>query len=129
MYSQTSNWHRYIIIGLLLMVPVVMYGGIGETNYGFSGSPTVYSLDDAHRFVVNTMNYIVEILLAIAGIIGLVAALQIYFKMQSGEGEVSKNILTLFGACIFLIASFYVFPALFGYKYMGGSIVEITATP
>ena len=40
---------------------------------------------------------------------------QIYNKMHKGEGEISKNIQSLGGACLFMIGAPIVFPAFFGY--------------
>lgn len=116
-YMKAHDWKRFVFILVMMMLPFVAHGYVGGTFYDVPDNP----LKTAHTFLANVLIYTVDILLAIAGIIGLVGALQIYFKMQTGEGEVSKNILMLFGACIFLIVSFYVFPALFGYEFNGSS--------
>ena len=36
--------------------------------------------------------------------------------LATGEDGITKSILTLVGACLFLIGAFVVFPAFFGYR-------------
>jgi len=62
------------------------------------------------------MLYIVYLCYAVAGIVVIVSALQIYIKMNTGEEGVKKNIMMLVGACLFLIGATIVFPAFFGYQ-------------
>lgn len=53
---------------------------------------------------------------AIAGICVIVSGFQIYVKMNTGEDGITKSVVTLVGACLFLIGAFLVFPAFFGYR-------------
>lgn len=46
----------------------------------------------------------------------VIAAFQIYIKMNTGEDGITKHILTLVGACLFIIGASIVFPAFFGYR-------------
>lgn len=39
-----------------------------------------------------------------------------YVKMNTGEDGITKSVVTLVGACLFLIGAFLVFPAFFGYR-------------
>ena len=48
--------------------------------------------------------------------VGIKAALQIYIKMQTGEGDITKSIMMLIGACLFMIGAYVLFPAFFGYN-------------
>lgn len=41
---------------------------------------------------------------------------QIYIKMNTGEDGVVKSIVSLVGACLFIIGASIVFPAFFGYR-------------
>lgn len=65
---------------------------------------------------VQHLLYIVYLCYAVAGIVVIVSALQIYIKMNTGEEGVKKNIMMLVGACLFLIGATIVFPAFFGYQ-------------
>lgn len=71
--------------------------------------------DDA-RLVVTMMFYVQALCCAIAGICVIVSGFQIYVKMNTGEDGITKSIITLVGACLFLIGAFLVFPAFFGYR-------------
>ena len=46
----------------------------------------------------------------------IISALQIYIKMNTGEDGITKSIMTLIGAIIFMISASIVFPAFFGYQ-------------
>lgn len=69
-----------------------------------------------HDFVVTMMLYVQYICCTIAGVYVIVSVCQIYIKMNTGEDGITKSIMTLVGACLFLIGAFYVFPAFFGYR-------------
>ena len=71
---------------------------------------------ECHDYAVTMMLYIVYLCYAVAGIVVIVSALQIYIKMNTGEEGVKKNIMMLVGACLFLIGATIVFPAFFGYQ-------------
>ena len=51
-----------------------------------------------------------------AAIMAIISALQIYIKMNTGEDGITKSIMTLIGAIIFMISASIVFPAFFGYQ-------------
>lgn len=69
-----------------------------------------------HDFVVTTMLYVVYFCYAVAGIVSIIAALQIYIKMNVGEEGIKKEILTVVGAILFIIGATIVMPAFFGYR-------------
>ena len=74
------------------------------------------ALATMHDFVVTMMLYVLYICYAIASVLVVVAALQIYIKMNTGEDGVVKSIVSLIGACLFIIGASIVFPAFFGYR-------------
>lgn len=57
-----------------------------------------------------------QLVSTIAGICVIVSGFQIYVKMNTGEDGITKSVVTLVGACLFLIGAFLVFPAFFGYR-------------
>ena len=69
-----------------------------------------------HDYVVTMMLYVLYLCYTIAGILTVVSALQIYIKMNTGEDGITKSIMTLIGACLFIIGASIVFPAFFGYQ-------------
>ena len=74
------------------------------------------ALATMHDYVVTMMLYVQYICFAVAGVLTVVSALQINFKMNQGEDGIAKSIMTLVGACLFLIGASVVFPAFFGYR-------------
>lgn len=84
----------------------------GSVDYSWGAD----ALANAHDFTVTMMLYVLYLCYAVAAIMTIISALQIYFKMQTGEGEVTKSIMTLIGACLFMIGASIVFPAFFGYR-------------
>lgn len=66
------------------------------------------ALATMHDFVVTMMLYVQYICCTIAGVYVIVSVCQIYIKMNTGEDGITKSIMTLVGACLFLIGAFYV---------------------
>ena len=75
-------------------------------------------LAEATIFVGTVMIYVVEILYAVAGIMVVISALQIYIKMNYHEHDITKSVMILFGGILFMIGASVVMPALFGYQDM-----------
>ncbi|NDV66533.1 DUF4134 family protein [Bacteroides sp. 224] len=69
-----------------------------------------------HDYVVTMMLYVLYLGYAIAAIVVIIASFQIYIKMNVGEEGVTKEILFLVGACIFMISASILFPSFFGYQ-------------
>ena len=84
----------------------------GNVDYSWGAD----ALASAHDYAVTMMLYVVYLCYAIAGIVVIVSALQIYIKMNTGEDGIKKNIMMLVGACLFLIGATIAFPAFFGYQ-------------
>ncbi len=84
-------------------------GGV-DYSWGADG------LAKAHDFVITMLLYVVYLCYAIAGIVAVIASLQIYIKMNTGEEGVKKEIMLVVGAILFIIGASIVFPAFFGYQ-------------
>lgn len=100
------------IVCLLILVPYAAFAKSGSVNYSWGAD----ALATMHDFVVTMMLYVQYICCTIAGVYVIVSVCQIYIKMNTGEDGITKSIMTLVGACLFLIGAFYVFPAFFGYR-------------
>lgn len=74
------------------------------------------ALSSAHDYTVTMMLYVLYLIYAMASIFAIIGALQIYVKINGGEGDITKSIMMLVGACLFLIGASIVFPAFFGYQ-------------
>lgn len=69
-----------------------------------------------HDYVVSLMLYVLYLLYAIAAIVAIYASLQIYIKMNTREEGITREIMMVVGACLFIIGASIVFPAFFGYR-------------
>ena len=67
-----------------------------------------------HDYVVTMMLYVLYLLYAIAAIVAIYA--QIYIKMNTREEGITREIMMVVGACLFIIGASIVFPAFFGYR-------------
>lgn len=84
----------------------------GAVNYSWGAD----ALATMHDFVITNMMYVLYVCMAIATVFGIVSALQIYFKMNLGEDGVTKAIVRLVGAILFIIGASIVLPSFFGYR-------------
>ena len=105
--SKTKN-----ILCVLCFIPCAVFAKSGSVNYSWGAD----ALATMHDFVVTMMLYVLYICYAVASVFVVVAALQIYIKMNTGEEGVTKSIVSLLGACLFIIGASIVFPAMFGYR-------------
>lgn len=60
--------------------------------------------------------YVQYICFAVASVVAVISALQIYIKWNTGDDSIVKYIVMLVGACLFFIGATLVFPAFFGYR-------------
>lgn len=90
----------------------VMYAKCGGVDYSWGAD----GLAKAHDFVITMLLYIVYLSYAIAGIVAVIASLQIYIKMNVGEEGIKKEIMMVVGAILFIIGASIFMPALFGYQ-------------
>ena len=96
----------------IMLIPCSVFAKSGSVNYSWGAD----ALASMHDFVVTMMMYVQYIIYAAAGIFAVISAFQIYIKMNSGEDGFVKHVLTLFGACLFIIGASLVLPAFFGYR-------------
>lgn len=100
------------LVLLQLFLPLAMYARCGSVDYtmGADGlSNAVYWL------ILITMN-VMDVLYAGAAVLVVISALQIYIKMNTGEGEVTKSIMMLVGGCLFMILAPIVMEGIFGFE-------------
>ncbi len=101
-----------LAVALTPLLSLTMSAKCGGVDYTWGAD----ALAKMHDYVVTMMLYVLYIAYAVAGIVVVVASLQIYIKMNTGEEGVIKQIMMVVGACIFLISAAIVLPAMFGYR-------------
>lgn len=103
---------RILTLGFLAISVQKLSAKCGNVDYSWGAD----ALANAHDYIVSLMLYTLYLLYAIASIVVIYASLQIYIKMNTGEEGVTKDIMTVIGACLFMIGASIVFPAFFGYR-------------
>ena len=73
----------------------------GSVNY----SQGADALAMMHDYVITMMLYVLYLAYAFAAIMAIISALQIYIKMNTGEDGITKSIMTLIGAILFMISA------------------------
>ena len=99
------------ILFVLAAAPSLVSDKCGAADYSWGAD----ALAKAHDYTVTMMLYIQYMIFAFGAILSIIGALQIFFKMNTGEGDVTKSIMMLIGGILFLISAMIVFPAFFGY--------------
>lgn len=108
-----TGWNiKKAITPIFMLLPCAVFAKSGSVNYSWGAD----ALASMHDFVVTMMMYVQYIIYAVAGGFAVIAAFQIYIKMNTGEDGITKHILTLVGSCLFIIGASIVFPAFFGYR-------------
>ena len=115
MYSKTTDCIRAVLSDkrccmflCFALVSVVVLANANNMNAGVGAMAEVESAVKAYVKPTQTLMY------AVAGVIAVVGAGQVYFKMQNGDQDVTKSIMMLIGACLFLCAAAYALPKFFG---------------
>lgn len=106
------NLRKILIVPAFLVLSVESSTAkCGSVDYSWGAD----ALATMHDYVATMMLYTLYILYAIASVVAIISAFQIYYKMNMGEEGITKAISILVGACLFLIGATMVFPAFFGY--------------
>lgn len=114
-----SRVKRIVTLFLLLIFTTTMLaddvrGGAVNYSYGYNG------LAKMNSYVLTMMTSVQMLLYAIAAIMTVYSSCSIYIKMNTGGDGITKDIIMLVGACLFLIGSMIVLPAFFGINYGAG---------
>lgn len=103
---------KNVLLAFGVLLPSSLSAKCGSVDYSWGAD----ALASMHDYVVTMMLYIVYVCYAVAAILAIVSALQIYIKMNTGEEGITRSIMMLIGACLFIIGATIVFPAFFGYR-------------
>ena len=111
MLKLTSQKYFVVLTLMFVTYPALAKISDGSVDYSLSSQ----ALSEMTTEVVATMGYVVGLVYAIGSLFAIYNAMLIYIKLQSGEGGVTKSLLMLLGALLFLCGATYVLPAFFGY--------------
>lgn len=103
---------RLLCVSAALWTVLPVSAKCGGVDYSWGAD----ALALMHDFVVTMMLYVLYLLYAVAAIVAIYASLQIYIKMNTREEGITREIMMVVGACLFIIGASVVFPAFFGYQ-------------
>lgn len=107
-FVQTQAFKVVCFFNYLVTVGIQTVSATGSNQSQVAGA-----LDAAAAEITNYIPSVQKVIYAIAGVVALVGAIQIYIKMNNGEQDVSKSIMMLIGSCIFLVAAAWALPKFF----------------
>ena len=112
---------RYLMVLLFVAVSLSASADCGSTDY--SGS--MGRLYDMVVYVLNMCVFTMRLMYAVASVLAIYSATNIYIKLQAGEEGFTKSVLVLVGSCLFLVGATAVMPAFFGFSYGNTSTLKI----
>lgn len=95
---------RLFMIGVMLGICAFAQAQTSKGAGGFNSATTEIS---------SYAGPVQKLLYAIAGIIALVGAFNVYFKMQNGDQDVKKTIMMTIGGCVAMVAMATALPMFF----------------
>ena len=104
--SAAQRLMMFMLFGFLNCA--LVFAQSADNNQGIGAITEVTAKVAAYVPVVQNLIY------AIAGVVAVVGAIQVYMKMNNGDQDVSKSIMMLIGACLFLVAAAVALPKFFG---------------
>jgi hypothetical protein len=102
----SGNSRRKVMAAtIMLLTSAIVQAQTGDGNAGISQATTLVK----GYFATGT-----TLLYAIGAVVGLVGAIKVYNKWNSGEGDTGKVAAAWFGSCIFLVVVATVLKSFFG---------------
>lgn len=74
----------------------------------------VTGLNSATTSLKTYVEPVTNVTLVIGGIVGIVGAIRVYSKWNSGDQDINKEVMGWGGSCVFLVVSAVVIKAFFG---------------
>lgn len=104
--AKNSNLgHKALLFGAALV--------LAQSSFGQNISAGKAGFDTATQAFSQYQPLVQKLLYAIAAVISLVGAFNIYFKMQNGDQDVKKTIMMTVGGCVAFVAAASALPAFF----------------
>lgn len=109
---------------MLMSLSLVCKRSLAYVCLGFMGCAMAYgqastdmgtkALQEVTTGIIKYIPYVQNLIYAIAGVVAVIGSIQVYMKMNNGDQDVSKSIMMLVGACLFLVAAAVALPKFFG---------------
>jgi ABC-type antimicrobial peptide transport system permease subunit len=92
-----------IVVGFLTLAVTDLYAADSGTG----------AIDSAATTIKSYQTPVQNLMYAIAAVIAIVGAFNVYFKMQNGDQDVKKTIMLVIGGCVAFVAMATALPAFF----------------
>ncbi|HLT86496.1 MAG TPA: DUF4134 domain-containing protein [Sphingobacterium sp.] len=84
------------------------------TTQTFAGGSLSTGIDAGTAEVTGTLSSVINLVMAIGGVVAIIGAVTIYQKWNTGERDINKELLSWGGSAVFLIAAPIIARAVFG---------------
>jgi hypothetical protein len=101
--KNTTKILNVLILGAMMSGPAFAQSGGGTTGINAATSTLTSYIDP-----VSTLT------LAIGAVVGIIGGIMVYIKWNSGDRDISKEVMSWGGSCIFLVLVSVVIKAFFG---------------
>jgi hypothetical protein len=101
MMKKTKQLWLVAVLLAMAQVPVFAQSGVNGLN---TATTTLKTYVDP----------VTNIALVIGGIVGIVGAIRVYSKWNSGDHDINKELMGWGGSCVFLVVSALIIKAFFG---------------
>ena len=113
--SRMKSAKRHVKVGLLSLFlaaasPIATFAQNAAGDY----SAGTAALTTVTAEIAKYIPIVVKLCYAIAGVVAIVGAINVYIAMNNEEQDVKKKIMMVVGACIFLVAAAQALPLFFG---------------
>lgn len=88
-----------------------IFGGVVTASADAASAQGAFA--QATDIIKNYQDDVIRLMYAIASVIAIVGAFNVYFKMQNGDQDVKKTVMLTIGGCIAFIALAQVLPEFF----------------
>jgi len=94
---------KLALAALMVLNPILTFAQNGVTG-----------LNTATSSLKTYVDPVTNIALVIGGIVGIVGAIRVYSKWNSGDQDINKELMGWGGSCVFLVVSAVIIKAFFG---------------
>lgn len=105
MKSVKKNFKKFMLTTMLLITNAIVQAQQADGNAG---------INEATTKVKSYFNSGTSLMYAIGAIVGLVGAIKVYQKWNSGDQDTGKVAAAWFGSCVFLVVVATVIKSFFG---------------
>lgn len=103
MFVSKKQRHVVAVVGLLLLTALAVYGQDGNAG-----------INEANTKVRSYFQSGTNLMYAVGAIVGLIGAVKVYQKWNSGDHDTGKVAAAWFGSCVFLVVVATVIQSFFG---------------